>query len=90
MEVLLCTAGEGSHPGSPTHSPEQLSALRIAEFGAALTELGLAGRWSFLGLPDRGLGAARGRIAAAIREPLRTRGGTRPEAGRGAGGAFPG
>ena len=34
VDVLLCTAGEGSHPGSPTHSPEQLSALRTAEFGA--------------------------------------------------------
>ncbi|WP_285241969.1 PIG-L family deacetylase [Arthrobacter sp. G.S.26] len=78
VEVLLCTAGEGSHPGSPTHSPEQLSALRIAEFGAALTELGLAGRWSFLGLPDRGLGAYSGTIAAAIRDAAHG-GGTRPE-----------
>ena len=43
VRVLLCTAGEGSHPGSPTTTPEQLAAVRLQEFGDALRRL-LGGR----------------------------------------------
>ena len=55
VEVLLCTAGEASHPGSATVSREELTARRLAEFAAALDHLGLNGRWRYLGLPDSGL-----------------------------------
>ena len=36
VTVLLCTAGEASHPDSPTTTPEQLAAVRLQEFGDAL------------------------------------------------------
>ncbi|TDT81528.1 LmbE family N-acetylglucosaminyl deacetylase [Arthrobacter sp. AG258] len=68
VEVLLCTAGEGSHPDSPTTSPEELAQARLAEFAAALTVLGLGDRWRFLGFPDRGLGSHADAIAAAVRD----------------------
>ncbi|BCW81228.1 bifunctional PIG-L family deacetylase/class I SAM-dependent methyltransferase [Arthrobacter sp. NicSoilC5] len=68
VEVLLCTAGEGSHPDSPTTTPGQLAAVRLAEFSAALAALGLADRWTFLGLPDRGLGGHAEAIATAVRD----------------------
>lgn len=68
VEVLLCTAGEGSHPGSPTTTPEQLATIRLAEFSAALGALGLADHWTFLGFPDRGLGAHAEKIARAVRD----------------------
>lgn len=68
VEVLLCTAGEGSHPDSPTHTPEELAAVRIREFSEAMAALGLQDRWHFLGLPDKGLGMHADTIAAAIRD----------------------
>ncbi|NUT72971.1 bifunctional PIG-L family deacetylase/class I SAM-dependent methyltransferase [Pseudarthrobacter sp. C4D7] len=68
VEVLLCTAGEGSHPESPTTTPSQLAAVRLGEFSAAMDALGLADRWTFLGLPDRGLGGHAEAIAGAARD----------------------
>jgi LmbE family N-acetylglucosaminyl deacetylase/SAM-dependent methyltransferase len=67
VEVLLCTAGEGSHPDSPTTTPEQLAQVRLAEFSEALTALGLKDHWTFLGLPDRGLASHAEAIARAVR-----------------------
>jgi len=67
VEVLLCTAGEGSHPDSPTITPEQLAQVRLAEFSEALTALGLKDHWTFLGLPDRGLAGHAEAIARAVR-----------------------
>lgn len=71
VEVVLCTAGEGSHPESPTTTPEQLAQVRLAEFAAALAALGLEDRWTFIGLPDRGLGGHGEAIATAVREAAR-------------------
>ena len=68
VEVLLCTAGEGSHPDSPTLAPQQLAEIRLTEFSGAMSALGLADRWTFLGLPDRGLGAHTETIAGAARD----------------------
>ena len=68
--VLLCTAGEGSHPDSVTTTPEQLAAVRLEEFAAAMGVLGLAGRWRFLGLPDRGLQELTPEIADRLREAI--------------------
>lgn len=70
VEVLLCTAGEGSHPDSATTTPEQLAAVRLKEFAAAMEVLGLAGRWQFLGLPDRGLRELTPEIAVRLREAI--------------------
>ncbi|MHC6594908.1 PIG-L family deacetylase [Arthrobacter sp. C152] len=68
VEVLLCTAGEGSHPESPSTTPDELADIRLAEFGAGLSALGMQDRWRFLGLPDRGLAAHADMIGAAARE----------------------
>ena len=63
VDVLLCTAGEASHPESRTTTPEQLAAVRLGEFGEALSELVPAASWRFLHLPDGRLAADRHRIA---------------------------
>ncbi len=39
VEVLLCTAGEASHPDSQTTTPEQLAAVRLTEFDTAVSGL---------------------------------------------------
>jgi LmbE family N-acetylglucosaminyl deacetylase/SAM-dependent methyltransferase len=44
VAVLLCTAGEASHPESPSTTPDQLAALRLAEFGRAMDTLSAAAR----------------------------------------------
>lgn len=72
IEVVLCTAGEGSHPSSPTMEPGQLAAVRLEEFAAALAALGLPGRhWQFLGMPDSGLDGHVQAIAEAVRDAVR-------------------
>lgn len=68
VEVLLCSAGEASHPGSPTTTPEQLAAVRREEFAAAMAAFGLADKWQFLGLPDSGLANHRAVIAERLAE----------------------
>jgi LmbE family N-acetylglucosaminyl deacetylase/SAM-dependent methyltransferase len=70
VRVLLCTAGEGSHPGSPTTTPEQLAAVRLEEFGDALERLSGGGdlEWQYLGLPDGRLAGHREQVRAAVRE----------------------
>ncbi|MCF3138189.1 bifunctional PIG-L family deacetylase/class I SAM-dependent methyltransferase [Paenarthrobacter sp. AR 02] len=70
VELLLCTAGEASHPESPTTTPEQLAAVRLAEFDAAVSGLAPSATWKFLGLPDGKLAANAGRIAEAIRDAI--------------------
>lgn len=70
VEVLLCTAGEGSHPDSATTTPEKLKAVRMEEFAAAMEVLGLAGRWHFLGLPDAGLDERIPEIRAQLRAAI--------------------
>lgn len=58
--VVLCTAGEASHPDSPTHTQERLADVRTGEFAAAMDALrsSVAGApagsltWDCLGLPD--------------------------------------
>ena len=40
LEVLLLTAGEHSHPSSPTHTPSELAARRLEESRAATLALG--------------------------------------------------
>ena len=71
VEVLLCTAGEASHPDSETVSPAQLGSTRVNEFGAALATLGHTGNWRFMGLPDSGLAAHAEDVTAHVREAAR-------------------
>jgi LmbE family N-acetylglucosaminyl deacetylase len=56
--LLLCLSdGTGSHPRSPTHSPEQLAARRAEEYVAAAAELGVASTAvTQLALPDGAIG----------------------------------
>ncbi|XAS64322.1 bifunctional PIG-L family deacetylase/class I SAM-dependent methyltransferase [Micrococcaceae bacterium Sec5.8] len=66
VTVLLCTAGEASHPDSPTTTPGQLAGVRLQEFDGALGHLLADPGWRFLSLPD-------GRLAEhlpAVRDAL--------------------
>lgn len=68
VQVLLCTAGEASHPDSPSTTPEQLAGLRLREFAGALGRLVPDASWRYLGLPDGKLAGHRNQILAAIGE----------------------
>jgi len=64
VSVLAVTDGDGSHPSSPTVTPERLVELRAAERHAALGELGLDGVTVHrLGIPDGAAAAHEARIA---------------------------
>lgn len=52
VQVLVATDGEASHPQSPTHSPQELAALRQAEVGHALSLLAPGCEVRHLRLPD--------------------------------------
>ncbi|MEE1621905.1 bifunctional PIG-L family deacetylase/class I SAM-dependent methyltransferase [Zafaria sp. J156] len=74
VTVLLCTAGEASHPGSPTHTPDRLARLRLAEFAASMgiasTTSAIA--WRFLDLPDGGISGHTGPLREEIVRALRS------------------
>ncbi|WP_159705833.1 bifunctional PIG-L family deacetylase/class I SAM-dependent methyltransferase [Arthrobacter sp. 18067] len=70
IELVLCTAGEASHPDSQTTTPERLAAVRLAEFTTAVSGLAPSATLRFLELPDGQLAAHADRIAAAIRESI--------------------
>ncbi|MGM0930103.1 MAG: PIG-L family deacetylase [Actinomycetota bacterium] len=85
VTVLLCTAGEASHPDSPTYSAAALRRLRLAEFRAAMEALetsaqaqaqsdhgASAGRleWQFLGIPDGMVGQHADALDAAFATAL--------------------
>ncbi|XVX20497.1 PIG-L family deacetylase [Actinomycetota bacterium] len=55
VHVVVSTAGEGSHPQSPTHPPERLGARRLGELRGALDEIDPAIELTCLHLPDGGL-----------------------------------
>ncbi len=64
IDVVVATDGEGSHPGSPTHPPARLAAIRREEDAAALA--GTGARLHRLGLPDGGLVARRRALVDGI------------------------
>lgn len=70
VTVLVVTDGEGSHPDSPTHRPDELAHLRREEATRALAELSPTIRPRFLGVPDGETDAARDEIARALRDAL--------------------
>jgi LmbE family N-acetylglucosaminyl deacetylase/SAM-dependent methyltransferase len=51
VTILCATDGEGSHPDSPTRTPDQLAALRVEEGRRAAAELGVPAV-DRMGLPD--------------------------------------
>ncbi|MDO5735821.1 MAG: bifunctional PIG-L family deacetylase/class I SAM-dependent methyltransferase [Propionibacteriaceae bacterium] len=57
ISVVIATDGEGSHPGSPTHSPDDLVTLRRREVATALGVLAPAAVLHTLGLTDGDLAA---------------------------------
>lgn len=72
VRVLACSAGEASHPDSPTHTSSQLAELRRGELDAALQLLraGVPGggrlEWQHLGLPDGALASHGETLESAI------------------------
>lgn len=68
--VTVCLSdGSGSHPGSPTLTPEQLAVRRHAELDAATTILGLeTPRWQ--GLPDGELAAHQQQMTGIVKSVL--------------------
>jgi LmbE family N-acetylglucosaminyl deacetylase/SAM-dependent methyltransferase len=70
VQVIIASDGEASHPGSPTHSPAALAAIRRVEAQAAVSALATAGELTFLGLPDGALETHRGVIVDVLRERL--------------------
>lgn len=70
IEVLLCTAGEASHPESQTTTAEQLAAVRLSEFQTAVTGLAPSAAWRFMELRDGQLASDPSPIAAAVREAI--------------------
>ncbi|MFH5880553.1 PIG-L family deacetylase [Arthrobacter sp. NA-172] len=79
VSVVLCSAGEASHPHSPTTTPSELAARRLREFEDAMAALGVGGRWMFLRLPDGQLGRHRSAIRDALRAAVgNAAGGSQP------------
>ncbi|WP_235515385.1 PIG-L family deacetylase [Curtobacterium sp. Leaf183] len=55
VHVVLVSLGEGSHPDSPTTTPDELARRRAVEFRDALTELHPDVTANSLGVPDVGI-----------------------------------
>lgn len=66
VAVVLFTAGEKSHPDSSTHTPEQLAAVRLAEFETALTGLNSGAVTTVLHYGDGELHQNANRILAEV------------------------
>lgn len=66
VEVIVVTDGGASHPGSPTHRPEQLVEIRAAEVRAAVAELNPPAAVTMLGYPDGQAAEFRTQIAADL------------------------
>ena len=70
VSIVVATDGEASHPGSSSHSPRQLAAIRRAEVGAAVRTLDVGARLRLLHLPDGALTEHRDVLADAIADEL--------------------
>lgn len=68
VDVIVATAGEGSHPDSETHTPRQLAEIREKEVRAAVAALAPGARVRLLGLPDGGLAGCRDKLSQALRD----------------------
>jgi LmbE family N-acetylglucosaminyl deacetylase/SAM-dependent methyltransferase len=66
ITLVLATAGERSHPGSPTHTADALAVRRRGEAEAALSILAPEARMVFVDVPDGAVADAEDRLAARI------------------------
>ncbi len=66
VDVVVATAGEASHPESPTYTPERLARVRRVELRTAVARLAPNATVHFLDLPDGGLAAHRAELDAAL------------------------
>ncbi|MCW2735544.1 bifunctional PIG-L family deacetylase/class I SAM-dependent methyltransferase [Nocardioides sp.] len=66
VEVVTATAGEGSHPHSPSHTPQQLADVRRAELRAAITGLAPEATVTCLDLPDGDVASHATELVAAL------------------------
>lgn len=76
IDVVLLSAGEASHPDSPTHTPGELATLRVEETRAALALLAPTARLLVVGLPDGHLDSHEDRIVEVIVRTIGTGGAT--------------
>jgi LmbE family N-acetylglucosaminyl deacetylase/SAM-dependent methyltransferase len=70
--VVVATDGENSHPGSPTHTPDDLRSVRRGEVRQALDTVCPAASVAFLGHTDGGLDAVQTRLTGEIEALVRT------------------
>ena len=81
VRLVVATAGEASHPDSPTHTPEDLVRLRRTEMDHALAALAAdagpwgedrsaALTWTSLGLPDSAVAEHADAVRAAVEAEL--------------------
>ena len=66
VDVVVASAGEASHPDSPTHTRTELARLRRMELRNAVAQLAPNAAVHHLDLPDGGLAAARNELDAAL------------------------
>jgi LmbE family N-acetylglucosaminyl deacetylase/SAM-dependent methyltransferase len=66
LTVVLATAGERSHPGSPTHGPAELAARRMREARQALALLAPDADLIFVGIGDGSVSEEQDRLATAL------------------------
>lgn len=74
VEVVTVTAGEGSHPRSPTHPPTRLAEVRLDELRRATSFLAPDAEVSCLGLPDGDVAAHEEELVARLVEVVGTTG----------------
>lgn len=72
--VVSATHGERSHPGSPTHTPQRLAAVRAAELEAAVDLLAPGAQVIVLGQPDGSVAEHEDALVAALVEVVGDRG----------------
>lgn len=70
VSVIVATDGEGSHPGSRTHSPDSLRAKRRLEVIEALSLLAPGARVQFLSIPDGEVGTHASVVEDAVAAAL--------------------
>jgi LmbE family N-acetylglucosaminyl deacetylase len=70
VHLVLVTAGQASHPGSPTTTPVALAELRLAESRRALDLVAPGSRITHLGVPDGHVGEAEQAIVDAVVEVI--------------------
>ena len=74
VEVVTATAGEGSHPHSPTHTPGRLAEVRRAELRRATEVLAPDAHVTCLDLPDGAVADHEEELVAALVEAIGTDG----------------